>query len=460
VAVGLETQPAEAQQSVTWTTEFFNNPYLISPAVLTRHDNAVAFNWGTGSPGTGVPADNFSARITSDVHFPAGTYRFNLLADDGAHLYIDFQSRINTFERPVPGQLRTADVTLATGTYHIQIDYKEITGNAYVYLSWTNLATGVSTPSNPVLTMPQYVPVTPGGLWTAEYYNNPHLSGSPVAILGETTPSHNWGSSAPLPNFPADNFSVRWRGTQYLDGSPYQISVRPDDGVRVYVNGVRYIDQWHNSTGQTYTASLNLPAGNHNFVIEYYEAGGLAYLDYNLARMSTAPVYNPPPAQTGPRLTVTTGMLNVRSAPNIVTGAILAKIPRGSSYGIVGRNTDNSWWQINVNGTIGWVNGSYVSAANTQSVPVTSGGSQPQPQPQQPVSGYTVTTVANVNLRGGPNTAHGILTVIPRGRIVPIVGRVADNSWWQVNYNGTVGWVSAMYAVAQWNTNPAAIPVR
>jgi uncharacterized protein YraI len=459
VGLSVNAQPAEAQQSVTWTSEFFNNPYLIGPAVLTRRDGAIAFNWGANSPGAGVPTDGFSARMATDVFFPAGTYRFNLLADDGAHLYVDFRSVMNTFERPRPGELVTADVTLPAGTYHIQVDYREVTGNAYIYLSWTNLATGVTTPSNAVTSLPQPAPVVGGGLWTAEYYNNPHLSGSPVVIIGETTPSHNWGAGAPFGNVPADNFSARWRSTQYLDAGSYQVSVRADDGVRVYVNGVLHINEWHNASGQTYTANVTLTPGYHTFLVEYYEAGGLAFLDYSLARLSAPPVYNPPPSAPvgGAAITVTTGMLNVRNAPDPVYGTILTKIRQGSTYPVVGRNANSSWWQINVNNTIGWVSASYVSAVNTQNVPVTSGGqTTPAPQP----TGYVVTAIANVNLRGGPALQFSRLAVIPRGQTAQIVGRNAGNTWWQVNYNGTVGWVSASYALAQWNTNVGQIPVR
>lgn len=453
--------PAAAQQgAVNWTTDFYNNYYLSGSPVLTRRDSAVAFNWGGGSPGAGVSADYWSARIWTDVHFNAGTHRFNVMADDAVTLWVDFRSYFSTFDNAKPGQLLTADVTFSrSGTYHIQLDYREATGNAYVYLSWTDMATGISTPSNPVSGPPQYVPVG-GALWTAEYYNNPWLSGTPVAILGAATPSANWGSGAPLANVPADNFSVRWRSTQYLDGSPYQISVRADDGVRVFVNGVAYINEWHQASGQTYTASVNLPVGYHNFVVEYYEGGGLAFLDYSLSRLSTAPqppTYNPPPVTANPNVTVTTGMLNVRNAPNAITGAILTKIPRGAVYPVVGRNADASWWQVNVNGTVGWVNASYVRAANTGNVPV-AGTAPPVTQPQP--TGFTATAIVNVNMRSGPGTSFAVRTVIPRGSQVPIIGRNAGNSWYQVNYNGVEGWVSAAYAIAGWNTNFSAIPVR
>jgi uncharacterized protein YraI len=69
-----------------------------------------------------------------------------------------------------------------------------------------------------------------------------------------------------------------------------------------------------------------------------------------------------------PTATVTASSLNVRSGPS-TSYAILTRIHRGESYLITGRsNVAATWWQINVNGTSGWVYGSYVTATNTDSI--------------------------------------------------------------------------------------------
>jgi hypothetical protein len=39
------------------------------------------------------------------------------------------------------------------------------------------------------------------------------------------------------------------------------------------------------------------------------------------------------------------------------------------------------------------------------------------------------------------------------------VGRTADNRWWQVNYNGIVGWSAAEFAIIQQGANISSIPV-
>lgn len=281
--------------------------------------------------------------------------------------------------------------------------------------------------------------------WTAEYFSNPSLIGPPTLVLTESSPSHEWGAGSPAVNIPADNFSARWTTTAFLNAGTYQISVRADDGVRAYVNGVLYIDQWIPSPGNFYQASVTLPAGNHTFVVEYFEAGGAAYLAYNFVQGGVLP----PPGS--PQATVTAYFLNVRSIPDPFTGAIVARISRNETYPVVGRNATFSWLQLNVNGIIGWVNASYVSAQNVAGVPITdgSGGTIPTPPPPPPPGISATVTAYFLNVRSIPNPYTGaIVTRISNGQTYAVVGRNADTSWLQLNVNGIIGWVNSHYVYA------------
>ncbi len=290
------------------------------------------------------------------------------------------------------------------------------------------------------------------GWWTAEYFNNPNLAGPPVMVLSEASPSHNWGEGSPGANLPVDYFSARWTSVQNLSPGSYQITVRADDGVRVFVNGVAYINQWQPSPGNTYTAVLAVPAMpgvlQYTFVVEYYEATGSAYLDFSLALAGGGQT-------TSATATVNTGELNVRNAPNPYTGAVLTRIYRGQTYPVVGKNADASWLQLNVNGVVGWVNASYVIAANLQSVPVTDPGGRPTPPPS--VSATATVTAWALNVRNVPNPYTGaVVTRIRRGETYPVVGKNADASWLQLNVNGVIGWVNGSYVAA---TNLHTVPV-
>jgi uncharacterized protein YraI len=64
-----------------------------------------------------------------------------------------------------------------------------------------------------------------------------------------------------------------------------------------------------------------------------------------------------------------------------------------------------------------------------------------------------------LNIRVRPGTIYGIVGRIPTGGVAQIVARNASNTWWQVQYGGVVGWVSASYIILPANINYAAVPV-
>lgn len=69
---------------------------------------------------------------------------------------------------------------------------------------------------------------------------------------------------------------------------------------------------------------------------------------------------------------VTSYFLNVRTAPNAITGARITVIARNQIFPVVGRNASSSWWQIRLgDGRLGWVSGRYFSVTNGHSLPIT-----------------------------------------------------------------------------------------
>lgn len=453
-------QPALAQNPV-WHAEYYNNGDLSGTPVFTRDDANIAFNWGSGSPGTGINNDGFSVRWATDVSLSPGTYRFYAQADDNIRVIFNFgfQPVIDTFASGVVNQLVTGDVTVQqAGTYHIQVDYREVTDAAFAYMSFTNLS---SNPVGPNFATP-VAPIPVGlGAWTAQYYSNTGLSGDPVAILTEGSPAHEWGTGAPVANVPADNFSARWISSQSLAGGTYFVNAEADDGVRVWVNGVLVIDQWHAASGQAYSATLNLPAGLNYFQVEYYEASGNAYLRFSITQSGGSIVPTNVPSPTGASATVTAYRLNVRSTPDGINGQIITRINRLEVYPIVGRTADNRWYLINVNGTNGWVSASFINVVNGANVPVTNGTTVvPTSAPAQTASGNTVTANPyNVVIRSGPGTQYRRLGLLPNTATAPVVGRTANNSWWQINLNGLIGWVSSQYAPISSTANIDIIPI-
>ncbi len=63
---------------------------------------------------------------------------------------------------------------------------------------------------------------------------------------------------------------------------------------------------------------------------------------------------------------------------------------------------------------------------------------QQTPTPETPQA----TTSRDVNMRSGDSTAYGVMTVIPGGQTVDVLGINAAGTWLQVRYANATGWIS------------------
>jgi uncharacterized protein YraI len=421
----------------TWLGVYFNNRDLVGLPTAYLTEREVTHNWGTGAPAPGVPGDNFSARWTSQQELETGTYRITVRADDGVRVYVNGARVIDQWQSAT-GQTYTADVSLPEGVHTFVVEYYEAGNEAFIAFNLGPATTvgGIGQPA-------------PGpGLWTAYYFNNTDLSGAPSAVRVDTSPAHDWRQGAPLPGIFADNFSVRWVSTQEFDAGTYRITVRADDGVRVFVDGERVIDQWESATGQTYTADVNLTAGSHSLTVEYFEERGDAFLDWEIRSVTAQP------ANTGATGTVELYRLNVRDLPTTSGSTVIARINPGETYPIVGRNPERTWWQLDIDGNYGWVFSQYIDAANTARVPITIGSNA-----QPPSTGILATALNTVNIRREPTASSRLLGTLDQGRTATIVGRNATASWYQINYQGVVGWVIADALSSPARDNLSRIPV-
>ncbi len=452
--------PAQAQ-GVVWTAEYYDNTTLTDPPVATVTESDPTHNWGAGAPISGVGADNFSVRWTANIPLN-GHYQFDIQANDGVRLWMNDLLFIDEWHA-ASGQTYSFVFSQESGTYPVVIEYYDATGDAFLTYSLMQTVEETAPTSSSTVTVAPTI-----GSWQARYYNNSSLSGSPTMTTIEQSPSHDWGASPPTPDLPADNFSVRWESTFVLNGT-YRVDAFADDGIRVWVNGALIVDEWHAFGGQAYSNTFSLPAGTYPIVVEYYDGGGLASLSYHHTWISD---YVAPPAShaaASGTATVRTSTLNVRDAPSTSTGAVLTQIHWGESYPIVGTNANSSWWQIQVSNITGWVYGALVSVSGATSAPVT--GAAPvttttttttttNPATTTYPSSNELRSLGNLNIRGGPGVRYPLLGRIPNGRAAGILGRTFDYTWWMVDYQNTVGWVSMLYVSLPYNLNPSLVPVR
>jgi len=134
--------------------------------------------------------------------------------------------------------------------------------------------------------------------WRAVYWNNTTLSGQPAFFQDETTLDHNWGLGSPDASVQSSNFSARWRRIVDLPAGRYRFSVTGDDGVRVYVDDELYLNGWWDHGVRTFTTDRDMPGGQHEVRVEFYERYGAAVVKFSLETLSVAPPGSPPGSPT------------------------------------------------------------------------------------------------------------------------------------------------------------------
>lgn len=248
-----------------WRGEYFNHLELSGKPALVQDegDGRLNFDWGLKSPerSCGVTTDNFSARWTRTAVFVGGVYRFNIAADDGVRIFIDGQLKFDRWRDQMLTE--TFDVLFSGGNHQIRVEYFDRWGSAALKFGWER--------------HPCFADVPPER-WRGEYFNNTNLTGQPQMIRddGDGFLNFDWDVKSAGENcdVKADDFSVRWSRRLILTAGVYRFTVTGDDGVRLWVNGKKLIDEWRDQSPATFTREVFLPAGNQRIVLEYYDHTG------------------------------------------------------------------------------------------------------------------------------------------------------------------------------------------
>ncbi|HKX27678.1 MAG TPA: PA14 domain-containing protein, partial [Blastocatellia bacterium] len=264
-----------------WRGEYYNNRNLTGEPAMVRNDgnSSLIFDFGTGGPsgGCGLGVDNFSVRWTRTAYFPeTNYYRFTIRADDGVRFYVDNSLRFDSWVDQADRNY-TFDLYLSSGDHELRFEYYEAGGNAIARLYWAN---------------PSCLAFIPFANWNGSFFENRNLSGYSImahdggnGFLDLDFGSGGLSSDCGLSHV-TDNFSAQWYRDVYFEtAGTYRFSATADDGVRVYVDSNLVIDKWIDQPATTYTVDLELYAGYHYIVVEYYEATGDAMI-----RLSWAPI--------------------------------------------------------------------------------------------------------------------------------------------------------------------------
>jgi beta-glucosidase len=111
---------------------------------------------------------------------------------------------------------------------------------------------------------------------TVRFYNNMTLSGAPVLTRVDSSVGANWHDQSPGPGVHADQWSARWTGTLTAPATgKYTFALTSDDGSRLFVSGVRIIENWRDQPPVTASGTVQLSAGEAVPIeVDFYQNGG------------------------------------------------------------------------------------------------------------------------------------------------------------------------------------------
>lgn len=283
--------------------EYWNDPLgtrtfpgaSVAPT-LTRVDPNVNFNWGAGSPYTGVVStDNFLTRWSGWFVAPSnGTYQFGTTSDDRSRIFVNDSLYVDGWSANPTNSYGTGMALTAGQLVKIRYEFAEWGGNASAQLLVkTTDGTTVTPrviPTTWLQTGPRSIAATHG--LVGRYYTDPGAAHTFPAdpddnsrlflVRTDTSINQNWGANAPVPGGPNENFMVRWTGQFRAPlADTYKFGVGSDDGARVYINGNLVTNAWSDHGASPITYGSNVPLGQGdivNITVEYYENTGAAQM--------------------------------------------------------------------------------------------------------------------------------------------------------------------------------------
>jgi beta-glucosidase len=104
------------------------------------------------------------------------------------------------------------------------------------------------------------------------YFNNQDLQGPATKTRKDPTIFFDWGDGPPMEGMNSEHISVRWTGTLTppVTGT-YTLGITNDDGMRVFLDGKRVIEDWRDGAARSSSAEVFLNAGQTYAIrVEYY----------------------------------------------------------------------------------------------------------------------------------------------------------------------------------------------
>jgi hypothetical protein len=213
-----------------WKGEYWDNRSLDGDPRVVRNDGDVDFNWGSGSPDSRIPSDNFSARWTRTIDFDNARYRFYAKADDGVRVWVGDSRVIDEWHDNSSNTTYSGEINLDGDNERVKVEYYERTGGARVEVWWEKVGSSpTATPTN----IHPYADVVPaqgptgievtvsGGGFPANATVNLYLSGLVQASAEQATSAQVRATTTTNNN---GNYSMKFTiPNTWPDGSPVEV---------------------------------------------------------------------------------------------------------------------------------------------------------------------------------------------------------------------------------------------
>ncbi len=132
--------------------------------------------------------------------------------------------------------------------------------------------------------------------WRGSYFDNRGLSGDPVLVRDDRKIAFDWKQGSPDDSLAADNFSARWERKLKFDAGTYRFHMTADDGVRLWIDGTKVLDEWKDGSARELAVEYSLTQGDHQIKLEYYEHAGDARVQLGWDKVPGSP--SPTPTAT------------------------------------------------------------------------------------------------------------------------------------------------------------------
>ncbi len=214
-------------------------------------------------------------------HADRSPWLYGKTADRVAQTYISMRYRLMPLFYTLAYENYADGLPMARRLDLYYPQYKEAQANDQ-YLLGEDILVAPITESDSGLLFPASAFTTPDGKpgIRVSFYNNTSMTGEPAVTTTAETVNFDWQHYAPADGVNADQFSMVLEAKLTVPERDVYLSVKSDDGVRVYIDGTCIIENWKASDSEEHSnTDVVLEVGKtYDLRIEYYDDTGLARL--------------------------------------------------------------------------------------------------------------------------------------------------------------------------------------